>query len=106
MKHRESLVTWGNWSVSTCNPPMRGGPGYELSVIRHHGSGRFGLPLSQGGTKFQYGFEHGRIFKTREEADQFCLEHGYLQRYFTSPELRARRIAANSRPGHWARRAA
>ena len=36
--------------------------------------------------------DDGRPFASREEAEQFCLERGYTAEYFTSPDLRARRI--------------
>ena len=39
------------------------------------------------------GDHDGRQFPDGEAAMQFALEHGYLRRYFTSPSLRARRVA-------------
>jgi hypothetical protein len=35
----------------------------------------------------------GMEFSSSEAARQYALEHGYLQPYFTSPALRARRLA-------------
>ena len=40
-----------------------------------------------------HGDHHNRRFATSEEAHRFAAEHGYTRRYFTSPDLRARRIA-------------
>lgn len=70
MPRRQTLVTWGKWGVSTCHPPMKGGTGYELSVFYFHNG------------KLVKGTGYGRIFPTQEAADQFALEHGFLQPYY------------------------
>ena len=37
--------------------------------------------------------DDGRLFPDTDSAMRFARDRGYLQDYFTSPELRARRIA-------------
>lgn len=42
--------------------------------------------------------DDGRVFATSAEAQRHALERGYTRRYFTSPELRARRVERAERP--------
>jgi hypothetical protein len=37
--------------------------------------------------------DHGRAFASVDEANAHALERGYVRRYFTAPDLRARRLA-------------
>lgn len=79
-----NIVTQGNWSVSCTTGD--GIQGAILSVLLPKIAGR-DLPVD----KRLRGFGHGRTFASSEAAFQFALEHGYLQQYFTAPELRAQR---------------
>lgn len=97
MLRRHETVTWGRWCVSTCSPPMNAEKGASLSVFILRGSGRLDLPLSQGGSKFQYGEGHGKLFNSSDEAFAWALERGYLQRYYTAPELRKLRKERHAR---------
>lgn len=59
--------------------------GAILNVARHV---RFGDRYV-----IQHASHNGLLFASSDEAWQFALERGYIVEYFTSPELRARRVA-------------
>jgi len=42
--------------------------------------------------------DDGRRFASEDAAWAFCLERGYTRRYFTAPDLRARRLARADEP--------
>lgn len=64
--------------------------GAELHVFRYYQNLRneFG-----GHGKFKNCDCYGMIFPTTDEAFAYAAERGYTQEYFTSPDLRARRLA-------------
>lgn len=43
---------------------------------------------------------HNRKFASLDEARAFALERGYLQPFFTSPDVRVRRVARAREAGH------
>lgn len=84
MRRRRQLVTVGDWSVSTVHPVYEQGQQldvYELHVFKIRGNGSLQLPLAQGGSRFQFGDGYGKRFATKEAADNYAMEHGYLQPY-------------------------
>jgi hypothetical protein len=84
IKYVHRIVTQGDWGVS-CTTGS-GINGAILHVYRSH-IGATNLPFD----KWFHGFGDGRLFETEAMAWQFAYDHGYLQLYFTSPELRQRR---------------
>jgi hypothetical protein len=82
--------------VGTISPARPDGTGFRLSIHRFYndlsnewgGMGRL-KPLDG----------NGLIFDTREQAQQWTVDHGYVRPYFTSPSLRAeRKRRAQERP--------
>jgi hypothetical protein len=86
IRYTHRTVTYGDWSVSCMT-----GTGIEgaiLNVSRHRIRG---VELTW--NRLVSGFGDGRLFPSTEDAMQFAYDHGYLQLYFTHPDLRAKRIA-------------
>lgn len=73
--NRQPLVTRDGWCVSTIFPATyENNPyAYRLSVFKP----RYSNPY-----KVQYGDGDGLLFATHEDADRYCLEHGYLQVFY------------------------
>ncbi len=40
--------------------------------------------------KYKHCDGNGRVFKSRQECDRFCLERGYTREWYPSPDLKAR----------------
>ena len=73
---RRNLVTNDDWNVSTCSPVYVGDkfvPGVRLSVfsVRH------------GWNHQMHGYGNGMVFATREEANKWCVDHGYLKPHYS-----------------------
>ena len=79
-------VTQGEWGVSSTTG--HGIKGAILSLYRARFNGRE-LPYD----RWMHGFGDGELFPSTEAAYQWAFDHGYLQLYFTAPDLRARRKA-------------
>lgn len=79
-------VTQGEWGVS-CSTGT-GIKGAILHVYRARFAGRE-LKYDQ----WMKGYGDGMSFPSTEAASQWAFDHGYLQLYFTDPDLRARRKA-------------
>ena len=77
-------VTQGDWGVS-CST----GDSIKGAILHLYRSriGDHELKYDQ----WMRGFGDGKIFPTTEAASQWAFDHGYLQLYFTAPDLRARR---------------
>ncbi len=86
IRYIHRTVTQGEWGVS-CSTGS-GINGAILNVYRARFNGRE-LPYD----KWMKGFGDGKTFPTTEAASQWAFDHGYLQLYFTAPDLRARRKA-------------
>jgi hypothetical protein len=84
------LVTQGDWGVSKTTGAHINGAILHLYRSRIHGKN---LPVG----KWMHGNGNGRLFPSMEAADQWAFDHGYLQRYFTHPDLRQRRLESRSR---------
>jgi hypothetical protein len=93
-------VTWGPFAVSTtsgagiegCTLNVRRQIEVSEACARRHGyhetstggKRRISLPVVR------------RPFASHDAARQWAFVHGYIQRYFTDPELRARRVRSGS----------
>lgn len=78
------VVTWGGWGVSCTTGDSINGAILNLHRSQVHGKN---LPVR----KWLRGNGDGVLFESREAAWQWAFDHGYLQLYFTSADLRARR---------------
>jgi len=84
-RHIHPVVTWGDWMVSKHTGDSIDGAILHVRRLRIHGKNLpFDKPLRGNGD--------GRLFPSNEAADQWAYDHGYLQLYFTAPDLRMRRI--------------
>jgi hypothetical protein len=79
------LVTQNDWAVSKTT-----GDGIDGAILHLHRSRIHGKELPWG--RWMRGNGDGRLFPSREAADQWAYDHGYLQLFFTAPELRMSRI--------------
>ena len=79
------LVTQGGRAVSKTT-----GDSIDGAILHLHRSRIAGKELPWG--RWLTGNGDRRLFPTREAADQWAFDHGYLQLYFTHPDLRMRRI--------------
>ena len=76
-------------SVSTTWPARPDGSGFRISVSRHYHH----LPNQFGGLGVRKPLDgDGMIFETYDAARNWLISHGYVRRYFTSPELRRHRL--------------
>lgn len=82
-----TVVTQGPWGCSFDTSSQEPGV-VTLAVYR---------VVNRATMKFAYGDHHGRKFPSTEAAKAFALERGYVVRWFTSPVLRARRVARGRR---------
>jgi len=84
-RHIHPLVTQGDWCVSCTT-----GDRIDGAILHLHRSRIHGKELPWG--TWLHGNGDGRLFPSREAAWQWAFDHGYLQHYFTHPDLRMRRI--------------
>jgi hypothetical protein len=90
-RRNHRIVTQGEWGVSCTT-----GSHIQGAILHLYRSRINGVQLPP--RKWLKGFGDGRLFASKEAADQWAFDHGYTQLYFTSPDLRARRKAAGLRP--------
>ena len=83
-RYRHVVVTWGDWCVSYHTG--HGIDGAILNVFRHRIAGKY-----LGSRQWAHGYGNDRLFPDTESAKHWAFDHGYLQLYFTAPDLRARR---------------
>lgn len=84
VKYLHQTVTQGDWNVG--GTTGHGINGYLLDVFRATVAGKR-LPVD----KWMHPLGAGLLFPDSESAHQWAFDHGYLQLYFTSADLRARR---------------
>lgn len=84
--------------VSVCCPA-----GYETEELRN--SVRlnvfrvYDLPNEFGGVGVHKHLDaHDKLFPTRDDAWKYCLEHGYIRKYYTSPDLRQHHLDEGFNP--------
>ena len=81
----QPLVTQDDWAVSCTTGYSIDGAILHVHRFRVHGKDlSFALKMRGNGD--------GRLFPSKEDAWQWALDHGYLQPYFTSPDIRMRRL--------------
>jgi hypothetical protein len=87
IRYVHRTVTQGDWGVS-CST----GTGINGAILHLYRSriGSHELKYDQ----WMRGFGDGKLFPSTEDASQWAFDHGYLQLYFTDPDLRARRKAS------------
>lgn len=83
------LVTHGDWAVS-----VQTGDGIDGAILHLHRSRIHGKALSYG--RWMRGNGDRKLFPSKEVAWQWAFDHGYLQLYFTAPDLRMRRLLSRS----------
>ena len=91
IKYVHNIVAQDNWSVS-----LTTGSGIYGAILNVHcyRIGNHELTYKQS----MHGYGDGRLFPTSEAAWRFAYDHGYTQLYFTSPDLRAKRVIRAYRP--------
>jgi hypothetical protein len=80
-----TLVTQNDWAVSCTTGDSIDGAILHLHRSRIHGKN---LPFG----RWMRGNGDRKLFSSREAAWQWAYDHGYLQLYFTAPDLRMRRL--------------